>query len=242
MCAIAGAFGLLYPQTDIALCHAAGNSTELEEAMDYRFRIDGQENYYEKSGMAAMTLQYMQSALHAKQIRKFGIPLLLKSLYLFPENGKHDSMEDIRYKLLTEKMKLEFPLVFLDLKSGESIETMRFLECADAIVVVLPQQPYFWDEFMRKHPDWYGRENVKFIIGRYMEKSKYSLRYYLRRKEFRNDLLGMIPMDVGYMDAMSEGRAPEFFLKNQWAEKNEEHYEFIFQAQKTAEKLKKWMG
>ena len=44
-----------------------------------------------------------------------------------------------------------------------------------------------------------------------------------------------IPLNAGYLDAMSEGRTLEFFLKNQWVEKKEENYEFIVQAKKAAE-------
>ena len=58
-------------------------------------------------------------------------------------------------------------------------------------------------------------------------------------KRVGSKIIGVIPWNAGFFDAMAEGKTLDFFLRNQFTTKREENYEFILQAEKTATYIKK---
>lgn len=241
MCAIAGAFGLLYPEINVAISHSAPGSTELEEKLDYPNGPGGKMELYEKFGISALCLNYMQTMLTSERIRRCAIPLLMKNLHLYPHSGQEKGREKLVFQLLSEHLVKEYDVVFLDLESGFQQKSRDFMEVSDLIVLVLPQEPAAWERFFLREADALEGKRYVTLIGGYLEKSRYSARYYVRKKECgaERTFVGVIPINTGFFDAMSEGKALHFFLKNQLVTKNEENYEFIFQAKKTAENIKK---
>ena len=95
MCAVAGAIGITYPNLELALTHAQMDSMELEERLDFRSGTSEKKELYEKTGIAALQLNYMQAALTSEKIRSCAIPLLMKSLYLFPGSGRQETVSSL---------------------------------------------------------------------------------------------------------------------------------------------------
>ena len=240
LCAVAGGFGILYPDISIAISHSVPGSMELEEKLDFRSDRKGSRAFYEKFGISALAVNYMQSVLTSEKIRRCGIPLFMKSLTLYP-NVKEKVMDELFFYLLSEGLVKEYDVLFLDLDSGDKKDSRRLMEAADLIVVVLPQAPAYWNDFWDKEAEWLEGKKYTIILGGYLEKSRNSLGYYTRKKKGRGDFIfaGTIPMNAGYLDAMAEGKALHFFMENQLALKKEDNYEFIHQAKKTAENIKK---
>ena len=241
MCAVIGALGTQYPEMEIAVSHTKSNATDLEKMLDFRVGVLGKKELYEKSGMAALTLNYMQAVLTPEKIRRCALPLLMKSIYLFPAVGMTGLSEEVSLKIISEHLKKEFPAVFLDLESGRNPISLNYMKAADFVVVVLPQNPAYWEKFSYEIPDELAGKELGFLIGDYLETSGYSINFFGKQKEYRNKgkVIGGIPVNAGYRDAMIEGRTLEFFLKNQFAGKKEENYEFIVQTKKAAEYIKK---
>lgn len=241
MCAVAGAFGILYPNTELALSHVIPETMDLESRMDDRIGGRERRSLYETSGLAALELQYMQSVLTSEKIRRCAIPMLMKSLYLFPGAIKKGATEELRHQLLTERLAQEFSYTFLDLGSGRTESNFRLMEAADVVVVVLPQQPENRERLRLMLSGIPKAKEVCMIIGGYMKNSRYSEEGLKRKKEYAEvgKIIGVIPMNAGYMDAMAEGRTLEFFLRNELVKKKEDNYEFIYQAKRATEQLKK---
>ena len=149
--------------------------------------------------------------------------------------GKKEISEELLFQLVTEHMVEEFSAVFLDLGSGCKEQTVQFMKSADIAVVLLPQYPPFWKQFFSEVDKFLDGKEFWVMIGGYLDKTKYSMKYFSKQCAGKGKLVGQIPLNAGYLDAMSEGRTLEFFLKNQWVEKKEENYEFIVQAKKAAE-------
>ena len=84
MCAVAGALGMQYPELEIALSHTNYASTELEERLEYRLTREEKKELYEKTGLSSLAINYMQAVLTPEKIRHCAIPLLMRSLYIFP--------------------------------------------------------------------------------------------------------------------------------------------------------------
>lgn len=239
MCAVAGAMGMEYPELDMALSHTKPDSTELEDRLEYRLTGEEQKELHEKSGLSSLSLNFMQAALTSEKIRHCAIPLLMRSLYLFPGAGKKEISDALLFQLITEHLTEDFSAVFLDLGSGRADLSFSLMKAADIVVVMLPQYPPCWERFLREEEAFLGGKEFWIMLGGYLDGTKYGMRYFSRLREGKGKLIGEIPMNAGYLDAMSEGRTLEFFLKNQWAGKKEENYEFIIQAKKAAECFKK---
>lgn len=239
LCAVAGAIGMEHPEISMAISHIKSGSMELEEKLDCRTEQEIKQELYKKSGIAALKLNCRQAVLTAEKIRRSAIPLSMKSLYLYPY--VEESLDELTIRLITKDVKQEFDVVCLDLPSGMSGDSLGMLTRVDYVVVVLPQEPRCWEDFFQKNE--MCQEGIKYgvLIGGYLEKAKYSINYFLRKKEFKTggDLIGAIPMNAGYFDAMAEGRTLDFFYRNQRVRKKEENYEFILQAKNAADRIRK---
>lgn len=241
LCAVAGSFGMLYPEMDVALCQAVPGKLELESKLDSRDSIEERSNLYAKLGISALSLNYMQEMLTSEKIRRCALPLLMRSLYLYPHLEKENADKELTFHLLSNCLVKEFDLLFLDLKSGYDKTSLRYMEAADLVVVVLPQAPIYWSDFFNDLEEHFTGKNLVVILGASLGKSRYSIQYYERKKLYMEKIVlaGAVPLNVGYMDALAEGNTLHFLLRNQFVRKKEENYEFIFQAKKTAETIRK---
>jgi len=241
LCAVLGALGMQYPELEVAICHTKAEYKELEKRLDYGFCLENKKELYEKAGVSALTLNYMQAVLTSEKIRRCSIPLFMKSLHLFPGAGKKGIQEEVIFRILTEHLVKEFAVVFLDLENGKNDTSYRFMEAADAVIVVLPQHPVYWERFFQEETRLIEENKFYIIIGDYLNNSRYNVNYFRKLKEYRakEKLIGGIPICAGYRDAMIEGKTLEFFFRNQMAEKKEENYEFIAQTKKAADYIKK---
>ena len=68
-----------------------------------------------------------------------------------------------------------------------------------------------------------------------MKNSKYGMMQY--KRWFANSTgsgVGAVPLCEGYMDALADGKAVDFFLKNEYARKRDENYEFMESVKRAA--------
>jgi len=240
MCAIAAQFGMNYPELDIAVSHTGPQDSTLEEKIDMRSgTIEEKQELYKRTGVAALKLNFRQAALTSEKIRRSAITLRMKSLFLYPNTEKEN--DDTSFWLLSETLKKEYDLVFLDLVNGTQKDTLKYLEVSDLIVVVLPQEPMYLERFWTNESMCPEGKNMCVIIGGYINTAKYG-KSFLRRKsdlQKRNNLCGLIPLNSGFFDAMAEGKVLDFFYRNQQVRYHEENYDFIVQTKKAAENIRK---
>lgn len=238
VCAIVGMLGLLYPELSVAISHTHPNSIELEEKLDAPKEAGKQQEMYRKWGINLLKLYCRQAKLTTEKIRRSAISLCMKSLYLYPNSERH--MDNLDYQLLTETLKEEFDLVVLDLENGEGEASRSFLDSADLIVVVLPQDPGCWNVFWKKWGIFLEGRNYLILFGGFLETSRYSTRFSIKLidKNTKGRMAGVIPINKAFFDAMTTGRTLDFFFRNQYVRKKEENYEFIIQTKRAAEKIK----
>lgn len=203
LCAVAGMFGIQYPEWEIAISHTSQGSVSLEGKLDAGIRAEEKKSLYERMGITALTLNAMQAALTSEKTRRCAVPLFVKSLYLYPGYGTEYTQE-LAFSILTEHLKQEFAAVFLDLESGWNDSSLRYMKASDFIVIVLPQEPDSMELL------WSGNiealENIPkaFLIGGYLTHSRYSLNYFLRKSDNRSKgrFAGAIPMNTAFFDSM----------------------------------------
>ena len=234
MCAIAAQFGINYPELDIAITHTGLGNISLEEKLDTRVgTIDEKLELYKRTGISALKINYRSAALTSEKIRRSAINLRMKSLFLYP-NAENEN-DALSFFLLTETLKNEFDLVFLDLESGIHEKNINYFSVSDMVVTVLPQDPEAWQSFVPEE------KNSCIILGGYLNVVKYGKRFFCRNADIRKKraLCGVVPINGGFFDAMTEGRVVDYFYRNQRVRNKEENYEFIVQTKKTAENIRK---
>lgn len=240
MCAIAGIFGAEFPEYSIAITHIGSDCTDLGKKLDYRYENIPKEEIYEKSGISSLKLNVRQAMLTAEKVRHSGIPLIMKSLFFYP-NMEEMKYDELIHFIITKVMANEFDAVFLDLKSGKSSDLLHWINAADLVVVVLPQDPFSWKNFETYETEYLTGKKYFILLGGYMENSKFNKTCYMRKTKgnIQGELLGEVPLNIGFFDAMAEGRTLDFIYKNQKVRKKEENYEFIFQTKRAANILRK---
>lgn len=129
-------------------------------------------------------------------------------------------------KILTEIEKYE-DLVFIDTNSGNGAITKTVLAAADKIIVNLKQSQamldsYFFGDYQLP------TEKVFYLFGAYDENSRYSMRNIRRRyREINRTNSGMIPYNIEYSDAFSDGRVIKYIERNYQNNSSEPSAEFI---------------
>lgn len=241
MCAIAGSFGLWYPELSIAVSHIKQETNDLERKLDERLEEKEKQELYKKTGITALKLNYRQAMLTSEKIKRSAIPLKMKSIYLYPYADTEKTMDTLTYRLVTEELVKEFDAVFLDLESGNQEKSLLLLQAADYVIIVLPQEPVYWEQFQQNAAEFLQGKKYCILMGGYLKNSRYSKKYYATKKEWMGagKLAGVIPMNSGFFDAMAEGQTCDYFYRNQLVRKKEENYEFIVQTKKAAEFIRK---
>ena len=131
-----------------------------------------------------------------------------------------------------------FDAVLVDSNPGmDPINRKLFCE-ADMVVVNFSQNIGVIDSFFKEKIKELSGKNVFYLFGSYLPDSRYSLKNLrLRYKELNKRNTGVIPLSVGFMDAISEGRIPDFFEENLESEQGDANYMFIREVIATTDRL-----
>lgn len=125
-----------------------------------------------------------------------------------------------------------YDLVFVDLdKKMDEKYAQNIIEISDVVVVNLVQRLKNIDDFiaLREEEEFYKRNHIMLLIGRYDAFSKYNTKNitrYLREKK----TVGAIPYNTLFFEACAEGKIIDFFLKLKNVDETDRNYVFIKEA------------
>ncbi len=241
MVAVVSSLAMGQPSYEIAVSSVRKEESSLEDSLEGRNRWRRSEYLYERSGISALLLSCKQGALTRERIRRCALPVLLPGVSLFPGLRKEIGMihgresEKLEYHILTESFREEYGLTVVDLKDGFLDSSFQYMEAADLVVVVLPQNPTIWKCFLECGRERLKEKKIYILFGGYLKNSRHGIAQYKRKHIVnRESGIGAVPLCEGYMDALSEGKAMEFFMKNEYAGKRDENYEFVDTVKKAA--------
>lgn len=241
LCAVVSSFAIQNPEFAIAISQSTASPMSLLGKLDHRMLLNAEKNIYETVGIGALKLYCRQKVLSGEIIRRCGLSLWLKNLFLYPNIGSEITEENFNFQLISDNLASEFHFVFVDLESGKGKQLTRYAEASDYLLIVTPQEPFYLENIGKTIEELPQNTDYGIIIGGYYEKSKFCKQFYKRTLDKRvgSKIIGVIPWNAGFFDAMAEGKTLDFFLRNQFTTKREENYEFILQAEKTATYIKK---
>lgn len=242
LCAIAGSFGMLYPEIDVAICSVLSNFCGPEEYLTDQRNTEFKRSVYKKSGIDVLKLYFRQAMLSSEIIRRNAVPLKMNSLFLYPNSASAEKgADDITFRLITQTIKQEYELTFLDLGNGEQNQEIKFLESADYIIIVLPQAQRYRCRFVKENKELLAKKQCGILLGGCIGKScrERKNNFKEKKQEDEGETIGMIPLNQDFFNALESGKTIDFLYRNQCAEKKEDNYEFIVQTKKAVERIRK---
>jgi hypothetical protein len=185
-------------------------------------------------------------AIDKATIENYSIPLLNKNLTLVPgttgSNRKafNDDMGKTASLLLSEMNKY-YEMVFVDVNSGEDEVSKQIINMADIVVVNLCQNKSILEDYIKSYQ--LKNKKIMYLFGNYNRNSVYNLHNLkLRYKPFSTGNTGVIPYNIGFMDAQSDGCVIKYMTKNIAAKRDDSNRYFIDCVKDAAEKLIRLAG
>lgn len=128
-----------------------------------------------------------------------------------------------------------YDLVFMDLAPGGGKLSGAMQEEADLIVVNLTQDKNMIDDYFAKYH--LPKEKTVYLIGRYNGNSRYNLTNLERSYPCIRGKTGVIPYNIEFMDAVTEGKLINFTVKNLANGRGDDNLYFIKKVRQTVELL-----
>lgn len=128
-----------------------------------------------------------------------------------------------------------YDLIFVDLSgSMDQKNEENIINVSDVIIVNLTQRLKTINDFvkLRESDDFYGRKNIMLLMGRYDTYSKYNIKNVTRYIKERKEILA-IPYNTLYLEACSEGKVIDFFLRLKKTDENDRNRLFIDEVERT---------
>jgi len=223
---------------------------DLEDALVGRFATkEMREKYYQGIGLDAIQRCIKSKPMDERDLENCCIQILPGAeLLLLP--GTNSGSYEIHYESLSETMKLflrqaeqHFDCVMIDANPGGDWVSRKLMEEADVVVVNLSQNIGVIDSFFWNYPrELYGKK-VFYLVGSYLSDSCHNLHNLrFRYGKMKRSNSGAIPLNVGFMDAVSAGKTVHFFESNRECEQGDSNYIFINEVQAVADRLLRFAG
>lgn len=179
-----------------------------------------------------------REALSEENFYCFADDFLGKRLFYLPSGSIRNS-DVLEYRLdrecITTMNYLEQfgDLVLIDTSSAPLSSSRKILQQADMVVVNLSQNSQMLSHFFRNYSSI--REKAFYLIGNYDGESELTRGAIMKQYQIQGNRIGIIPHNVRFSDAVSDGMLIPFLLKNYHCEKKNQNYGFISAAREAVE-------
>lgn len=207
------------------------------------------EQFYQDMGIEAVGRCIKHKRLEKADLENCCIQVLMNSeLMLLP--GARSANYEIHYELLNEillyvlrQAEQYFDYVLADTNPGADRISGQLLEAAEVVVVSLSQNLGVLDAFFENFPEELQGKKVFYLFGAYLEDSCYNLHNLrFRYRQLRRENSGVIPLNVGFMDAISAGKTVDFLEANLESEPGDTNYMFVSEVERVSEALLHLIG
>lgn len=230
--------GILMTQTQFCM-------NDLEDAVVGRTSVkEMRERFYRDMGIDAVSRCIKRKQLERSDLENCCINILPDSeLMLLPGSkagsyGVHcEALYEILPYVLREAERY-FEYVLIDTNPGMDYVSQKMIDIADVVVVNLSQNMGVVEPLFRNFPEILKTKKVFYLFGSYLADSCYSLhniRFRYDRINRKNS--GVIPLNIGYMDAISSGRVMDYFATNMECEQGDVNFRFIKEVREASERL-----
>lgn len=186
--------------------------------------------YFVESGLGRI-LSYcgMGEAVDPEMIDRTCLSVFDQRVFYLPSGGMNQDLMEYRLKRhagdVMTLLEQRYSNVCIDLSSS-SLESSRiFLQEADLVVVNLSQNNQQLSHFFRNFSEI--RQKAFYVIGNYDPKSVITKHDIVKRFGVPGSLVGTIPYNRGFADALTRGDLISFLLRNDKCGEENENHDFI---------------
>lgn len=216
------------------------NMNNMEQALLGRPKVPyvKEESYfYNQVGMDSLIKRIHSNMADENTVRASSIPLLDDSIYYIPQNYITNK-EFFEYEFnqvlhpLFQVLEQFSKIIYVDTAGSAHLSSKVILNEADLVVVNLSQNPAVLSDFFKNYSAL--QEKAVYLIGNYNSDSKFNLRNIIRKYHIDRTKIGVIPYNVEFADAISEGAVIRFLLRNFDCDRQDVNYDFIREVKKSA--------
>ncbi len=171
-------------------------------------------------------------------VLRYAENFLGKKLFYLPAGGTRNQ-EMLEYRLERDCVRtIKFleqygDLVLVDTAAAPLASSRKILRQADLVVVNLSQNRQMLDHFFRNYSEI--RKKAFYLIGNYDEGSELTRGEVIKRYEIPGSQLGIIPHNVQFSDALSDGELIPFLLRNYHCGESDCNYHFMASVKEAAD-------
>lgn len=223
---------------------------DLEDAVIGRsLTKENRERFYQGMGIDAIQRCIKRKPMEESDLENCCVQVLQNSkLMLLP--GANSGSYEIHYEALNEMMvfllreaEQYFDCILIDTNPGGDRISRMLMEEADVVVVNFSQNIGLIDSFFWSYPKELSGKKVFYLFGAYLSDSCYNLHNLrFRYGKIRRSNSGAIPLNIGFMDAVSGGKTVDYFETNRGCEPGDSNYKFIKEVGSVAERLLRFAG
>lgn len=193
--------------------------------------------YYDQRGLDGLIRRVHSNYTYEELMEDVSMKFLDNMLYYLPKSYdmNHEYFEFELNQVIKPLICLldrTFDFVFVDTASNNSLSTKLILEESELVVVNLCQNKIFLDHFFANYQSLLDKS--VFLIGNYQEQSKFNITNIRRRYQIPREMIGIVPFNLEFADAVSGGTILEYLMRNFSCKKQDANYYFMSQVKRAA--------
>ncbi len=194
--------------------------------------------YTVESGLGKVLSLIQKEDLSEERFFSMTKDYLGKRLFYIPAEDL-DNAELLEYQLnigcvrVMRYLEQYSDMVFVDTSASPLSSSRKILQQADMVVVNLSQNESMMSHFFRNYSSI--QEKAFYLIGNYDEKSQWTKSRIVNRYGIPGRKIGIVPHNVEFSDAISNGRLIPFLLKNYDCGSQNQNYDFMAAAREAVE-------
>lgn len=200
-------------------------------------RLQEKNSYFVENGLGRI-LSYcdMGDMVNTGMVYRTCLSVFDQRVFYLPAGGMNQDLMEYRLKRhagdVMDMLEQVYPTVCVDISSSTLESSRKILKEADLVVVNLSQNNQQLSHFFRNFSEI--QKKAFYVIGNYDPHSEITKHDIVKRFGLPGFMVGTIPYNRRFADALTKGNVISFLLRNYECGKENVNYEFISAVKETA--------
>lgn len=200
-------------------------------------RLQEKHSYFVENGLGRI-LSYcdMGNLVNDGMVYRSCLSVFNQRVFYLPTGGTNQDLMEYRLKRhageVMAMLEQVYPIVCIDISSSSLDSSRKILKEADLVVVNLCQNNQQLSHFFRNFSEI--QKKAFYVIGNYDSKSEITKSEIVKRFGLPGYMVGTIPYNRRFADALTKGRVIPFLLRYYDCGKENANYEFMSAVKETA--------
>lgn len=222
------------------------NINNLENALikQDRTMVKEESYFYNQIGLDSLIKRVHSRMVNESSVQEASISLMNGTMHYIPQSHISNK-EFFEYEFnqvihpLFRVLEDFGDVVYVDTAGCDHLSSKVILNEADLVVVNLSQNPLILSNYFKNYSSLH--EKAVYLIGNYNPDSRFNLKNIIRMYHIDKNKIAVIPYNIEYKDAVAEGNAIRFLMRNFDCGKEEPNYYFIREVKKAVNMINNQM-